>query len=130
MTKAKRISTRRVTVPSGEIVDRRPLTVFNRSSTFPYSQSDRNKTNITSDSNHHCSKCTNGDDNVNCLSARINRLEKLIQGLNIAVSPNPKPNNPPNLTPSPIFCHKAIDFSKMETNELVSFSTQLGTLLF
>ncbi|CAG8777594.1 6934_t:CDS:1, partial [Racocetra fulgida] len=121
MTKAKKVSTRRVTVPGGEIVDRRPLTAFNRSSTFPYSQSDRNKTNVTSDKYHHCSKCTNGDDNVNCLSARINRLEKLIQGLNIAVSPNPKPNNSSNLVPSaksPIFFHKAIDFSKMETNEL------------
>ncbi|CAG8434917.1 8596_t:CDS:1 [Scutellospora calospora] len=137
MTKANKTSSRRATVPS-EIVDRRPLTAFNRSSTFPYSrsQSARNKTKNTSNNNHHCSLCVKGDDDVNCLSARINRLEELIQNLNITVTSTPKVKNQPNpsnLAPSTNslpFGPNAIDFSKMETNELVSFSTQLGTILF
>ncbi|CAG8484638.1 12091_t:CDS:1 [Dentiscutata erythropus] len=138
MTKVKRTPTRRMTVPGGENVDRKPLTAFNRSSTFPYSRpqsnNNQNKTNVTCNNYHQCSKCTkSGDDDVNCLSARINRLEKLIRDLNIAVSPSPKPKNSSNSAPSAnssLFCYNAIDFSKMETNELVSFSTQLGTLLF
>ncbi|CAG8720987.1 39987_t:CDS:2 [Gigaspora margarita] len=88
MTKAKRTSTRRMTVPGGEIIDRKPLTAFN---------------------------------------------QKLIRDLNIAVCPNSKPKNPSNSAPSAnssLYCHNAIDFSKMETNDLVTFSTQLGTLLF
>ncbi|RIB09758.1 hypothetical protein C2G38_2202981 [Gigaspora rosea] len=139
MTKAKRTSTRRMTVPGGEIIDRKPLTAFNRSSTFPYSRpqsnnNNENKTNVTNNNDHHCSKCTkSGDDNVNCLSARINRLEKLIRDLNIAVCPNSKPKNSSNSAPSTnssLYCNNSIDFSKMETNDLVTFSTQLGTLLF
>ncbi|CAG8677564.1 6379_t:CDS:2 [Cetraspora pellucida] len=78
-----------------------------------------------------CRKCEQNDQFINSLSDRINNIEKLIKHLSTTIkASNMCVNNDVPSANSKPFNFDIDNFSKMETDQLIKFSTQLGIRLF
>jgi len=128
MQSLKTEQSRRSSSTSASNVGRRQLTISRRANTHPYY---RNKIN-----SENCYKCDQNEDCYSILNARFARIENLVENLSKAVkatSVNLKnrkivPNNHQNNTTSSAF--GSVDLSKMNIDELLCFSSQLGIRLF
>ncbi|CAG8558083.1 170_t:CDS:1 [Racocetra fulgida] len=92
---------------------RRYCVVFRRS-TQPYAT-------------YTCRKCEQNDQFINSLSDRINNIENLVKHLSMTIKAS---NMCINKNVSESLNSDIDNFSKMETDQLIKFSTQLGIRLF
>lgn len=126
---ATRISNRRANTIGGGEIDAVRRHVFRprRSLTYPHVSSFP-CTQIKSDAmSRRCNRCTLNNGYISFLSTKIKRVEELVENLGkITTSANYNNKN----SSSVIFGSEVVDFSKMNVNELISFSSKLGAGLF
>lgn len=130
---ATRISNRRAnTIGEGEIdAARRHILRPRRSLTYPHVSSFP-CSQIKSDAmSRRCNRCNLNNSYISFLSTKIKRVEELVENLgNITTSANYNNKNSSFTPSSVIFGSEVVDFSKMNVNELISFSSKLGAGLF
>lgn len=97
--------------------DRRQHTISRRSNTYPYCRNKKNSEN--------CYKCGQSNDYIDILNARFAKIENLVENLSKTVKETTltkKQNSPSHFG--------SVDLSKMNIDELLRFSSQLGIRLF
>ncbi|KAF0409485.1 hypothetical protein F8M41_008356 [Gigaspora margarita] len=95
---------------------RRYCVIFRRS-THPYAT-------------YTCRRCEQSDQYINSLKDRINNIEKLVKHLNMTIKATNMCLNKYVPSANTNSVSDIENFSKMETDQLIKFSTQLGVRLF
>ncbi|CAG8482473.1 11759_t:CDS:1 [Acaulospora morrowiae] len=101
-----------------------------RPSTHPYAPA--TPCNRLKPHNCHCNVSTLSNEYIECLSARINRIEDLVKNLckNTKVTTTENSENRKSFFAPFTILRSDVDFSRMDIDELVSFSNKLGAKLF
>jgi len=103
-------------------VNRRQFTVSRRSNTHPYY---RNKIN-----SENCYKCDQNEDCFSILNARFARIESLVEDLSKAVKATGMNLKNRKVISPTSSAFGSVDLTKMNIDELLCFSSQLGIRLF